>query len=122
MSRSTIVRILLPLAVICVAGCGANWRPITLPQTEMLKEGTIVEFHTRDSVVRIHAVRTTHDSISGISWVEHTSCDSCRKSYAIADVSQLRTGNPGNGGWVIMGPLIGVLLFGAVLASAWPKD
>ncbi len=67
---------------------------------------TIIEFHARQTLVRLHAVQFGKDSISGIPWLDHLTCDTCRVAYPLADVSGVRTGNPGAGAWVIAGPML----------------
>ena len=69
-----------------------------------MNERAILEFHARDQLVRLHGVRFEQDSVSGIPWLEHLTCDTCRVHYAVADVSQARTGNPGATAWNILLP------------------
>jgi hypothetical protein len=103
------------VATIALCGCGPNWHPVTLPQPTPFAKGTVVEFRAHDSTVRLHAVQVSRDSISGIPWLEHTSCDTCRVRFAMADVSQMRTGNPGAGGWNILLPFV-IIVGGLVWA------
>ena len=62
--------------------------------------------------MRLHAVQFTRDSVSGVYWIEHTTCDTCRTSYALKDVTGAQTGKPGRGAWLIAGPFIGLMAVG----------
>ncbi len=67
----------------------------------------MLEFRVRDTTVRLHAVRFERDSVSGIPWLTHTSCDSCRVRYATTEISGARVGRPETIGWfVFFVPLI----------------
>jgi hypothetical protein len=54
-------------------------------------------------VLRLHAVRLTNDSLSGVPYVKRPDCDSCRVSLPRAAVDSLRTGNPTAGLWKTVG-------------------
>ena len=100
-------------------GCNAGWQPVTVPQPKPLEERQVLEFHIqvgkKDSLVRLHAVQFTRDSVSGIYWIEHTSCDTCRTSYALKDVTRAQIGKPGRGAWLIAGPVIALVAAGTLL-------
>jgi hypothetical protein len=102
-------RNLLLLAIFALHGC-ANWEPVNPVQPQQFKAGDVVEFHVRDSLVRLHGVTATRDSISGTPWLDHLTCDTCRVQYAVADISEVRTGHPGASAWVLMVP-IGLVVF-----------
>lgn len=101
----------------CLAGllllsaCGANWRPVTFPTSEPLRPADVIEFRARDSLVRLHAVHVKRDSLSGIPWLEHASCNACRVSFALANVHDLRIGHPGTGAWTLMIPTLAIVAF-----------
>jgi hypothetical protein len=97
------------LALLAVTACSSNWQPVTLVQPSVLDSRTVLEFQAKDQVIRLHGVEFNLDSLSGIPWLEHLSCDTCRVRYALADVSGARTGNPGAGAWSIGLPIILVL-------------
>ena len=59
-------------------------------------------------MIRLHGVKFERDSLSGIPWLEHLSCDTCRVHYALADISQARTGNPGRTAWSLVLPVLAV--------------
>jgi hypothetical protein len=110
----------LMLAGACLlSACSANWQPLTVPQSRPLDKGTVVEFHAKDQLVRLHGVVFSRDSVSGIPWLDHLGCDTCRVSYAVADLSGLRTGNPGAGAWVLLTPFIVVMALGVAVGIAW---
>ena len=77
----------------------------------------MLEFRVRDTTVRLHAVRFDRDSVTGVPWLEHTSCDSCRVRFALADISEPHFGNPGAGAWNILLPF--VIVFGALIFVAY---
>ena len=85
----------LLLAAIALNGCGANWRPVPAAETRIIKPRRCWSFTLRISLSASHGVGFGRDSVSGIPWLEHLSCDSCRVHYALADMSQARTGEPG---------------------------
>lgn len=109
----------LLLVAWALTGCGPNWQPISLPQPKPLDPGKVIEFHVKEDLVRLHGVQFSRDSLSGIPWLEHLSCDSCRVGYALADVTQLRTGNPGAGAWNIAIPIIAIMAFLYGMAAAF---
>jgi hypothetical protein len=100
-----------------LSGCGPGWQPVSVVRPQTMNERTILEFHVKDQLVRLHGVRFEHDSVSGISWLEHLNCDTCRVRYAVADVSRARTGDPGAGAWNILLPF--GLIVGAFTALAF---
>ena len=94
------------LLLLALAACSANWQPVTLVQPSPLDSHTVLEFQAKNQLVRLHGVEFKRDSVSGIPWLEHLNCDTCRVRYAFSDISQARTGNPGGGAWSIGAPLI----------------
>jgi hypothetical protein len=104
--------------VIALGGCGPGWHPFVATPAEQPPPDQVIEFHVADTLVRLHGVRITPDSISGVSWLQHTSCDSCRAEFALARVSAMRTGNPGAGAVNLMIPIVAIGLFLAGLSAA----
>jgi hypothetical protein len=111
--------LLLALFVPAATGCAPGWRafdPGSGPAPAQLSERQVVEFRVDSQLVRLHAVRFTRDSLNGIPWLEHTSCDTCRVGYALALVTAIRTGSPGRSAWILAIPffvIVGVgVLFG----------
>lgn len=99
--------LLLVLTVPSATGCTPGWRafdPGPGPAPVQLSERQILEFRADSQLVRLHAVRFTRDSVSGIPWLEHTSCDGCRVTYALARMSDMRTGSPGRTAWPLTFP------------------
>jgi len=98
------------VAAFALNGCGANWRPVGTAETQTLKPkpAAVLEFHAKGQLVRLHGVAFEHDSVSGIPWLEHLSCDSCRLRYAVADISQARVGEPGRAAWSLVLPVVGI--------------
>ena len=96
--------------MVFITGCSANWQPVQLARPQTLDERTVLQFHVmmgkKDSLVRLHAVRLTKDSVSGIYWLDHTTCDTCRTGYALMDVTHAQVGSPGRGAWPIVLPFV----------------
>ena len=111
----------LLLAALALNGCGPNWQPVSVAQPRTLPAGTVLEFRAKDQLVRLHGVRFDRDSLSGIPWLEHLTCDTCHVRYALADVSQVRTGNPGAGAWNIMLPFVLIVGFLCAAFSQLPS-
>ena len=110
--------LLLVLMVPSATGCTPGWRayePDTGPANVQPPERQIIEFRVDSGLVRLHSVRFARDSVTGIPWLQHTSCDSCRVGYALARVSEMRTGSPGRPAWALTFPVFAlaglVLLF-----------
>jgi len=111
--------LLLALIVPSATGCTPGWRmfdPGARPAPAPLSERQIVEFRADSQLVRLHAVRFTHDSVNGIPWLEHTSCDSCRVGYALSQVSEMRTGSPGRTAWILTIPFFALFGLGLLFA------
>ena len=96
----------LLLVLLALTACSSNWQPVKLVPPSPLDQKTVLEFQAKNQLVRLHGVEFTRDSLSGIPWLDHLSCDTCRVRYAFSDISQARTGNPGAGAWSIGVPLI----------------
>jgi hypothetical protein len=103
------------------AGCSPGWRPVATAPVPSFDERTTIRFHTDTGYVTLHAVRIADDTLSGIPWTQHTSCDSCRLRYPMARISGLETGDPGASSWWILGPFLGLVAFGLYLSSVLPK-
>lgn len=103
------------LGALALNGCGPNWEAVNVAQPRTLDAGTVLEFRARNELVRLHGVQFAHDSLSGIPWLEHLTCDTCRVHYALADISQSRIGNPGAGAWNIVLPLVAVIALGTAI-------
>jgi hypothetical protein len=112
-------RLILAATFVLTACAGTNWEPLRLPSPAPLDSRTVLEFHARDSLIRLHGVRFTRDSLSGIPWLDHLSCDSCRVTYRLSDISGVRTGDPGAGAWVVAGPMLVITGFIAALTLAF---
>jgi hypothetical protein len=119
-SRRALATEILLAAVLILTACGPNWQPVSVLRPQRLDEGKVLEFHAKGELVRLHAVRFEKDSISGIPWLEHVTCDPCRQRFALADVSDARTGDPGAGAWTILVPMMLVLAFLYSLRNAFP--
>ena len=109
---------LLLLAALALNGCSPNWQPIALPQPKPLEPRTIIEFHVGETLVRLHGVQFAHDSVTGIPWLDHLSCDTCRVAFPLARMTGIRTGNPGAGAWWLIAPLAVVAGFSVLLVIA----
>ncbi len=107
--------------LVVLAGCSPGWQPVNTTPTPSFDERTTVRVHTDTGNVTLHAVRIANDTLSGIPWTEHTSCESCRVRFALGGISRLETGNPGAPAWWILGPFVGFILLGLALRNAFPS-
>jgi len=110
----------LLVAAVLLSGCGPNWQPVSVTRPRTFDERTVLEFLANDQLIRLHAVKIERDSLSGIPWLEHLTCDTCRVRYALADLSQARTGNPGATAWNILLPVMVIVGGLMLLASMIP--
>lgn len=111
--------LLLVLLAPSATGCTPGWRayePDTGPANVQPPERQIIEFRVDSGLVRLHSVRFARDSVTGIPWLQHTSCDSCRVGYPLARVSQMRTGRPGRPAWGIAIPFMVIIALGVTFA------
>ncbi len=111
--RTLLLRLCLTGLAVLAAGCGAGWHqveltPGTLPSRQQ------VQIFSDGRMTQMHGVRATADSITGIRFIQSTSCDSCRVSFARASVDSVRVGSPVAGFWkttgLILGSLLGVMI------------
>ena len=105
------------LVAVTLSGCSANWQPINVSRPRQINERTVLEFHAKNELVRLHGVRFERDSVSGIPWLDHLSCDTCRVHYALAAISGPRTGNPGAAAWGVVIPIAAIIGGSAILAA-----
>lgn len=110
--------ILIPTLV----GCGPGWQPVSAPQPSRYNPRDVVEFQSGKTLVRLHGASVSRDSISGIPWLEHLSCDTCRVSYPLASVTGMRTGHPGMTAWNIILPIAVFMGVGGLLFLNYPRD
>lgn len=102
-------RLLIAWTLALTACVGANWQPLTIPSPTRLDRKTIIEFRAKGTLVRLHGVEFGSDSVSGVPWLDHLTCDTCRVSYALADVSEPRVGDPGKEAWNLVIPIVAVV-------------
>ena len=118
--RTTRLRaVLLCIILLTFASCSPGWRsfdPGAASTPRRLPERQIIEFRSDSQLVRVHAVRITPDSLSGIPWLEHTSCDSCRVGYSRSHITEIRTGSPGRSAWGVVVPFIVFITPGLLFA------
>lgn len=119
-SRSLSLASAVLVLVLALGACfGPGWHPFVATRAQQPSDAQVVEFHVADTLVRLHGVHVTSDSISGVPWLEHTSCDTCRVTFALVRVSAMRTGNPGAGAQNMMSVILGIGLFLAGMAAAF---
>jgi len=95
---------------VLVVACGAGWhRPARL-EPGPLAPRQQVEVWSGGKARRWHAVQVGPDSISGIPFVQATTCDSCRIALPRAAVDSVRLGDPVGGFWKTVGLVLGVPL------------
>ena len=82
------------VALVLTFGCAHVQRvPTSPPPTFATRD--LVEVWRSDSALRLHAVRIRQDTLTGVSYLQPTSCDSCRVGVPMADVDSLRAGATG---------------------------
>jgi hypothetical protein len=86
------------------AGC-AHWQPVEPARQPVLKQRDVLQFDFVGEKVRLHSVRFTADSVSGIPWLRNPTCDSCRTSYPLSRVDNPRVGRPEENLWFLMLPV-----------------
>ena len=123
-SKQSWLTFALVLGPVTVAGCGAGWRRTEL-QTGPLAPRQQVEFWQNQRATRWHAVVIGADSLSAIPFMQPTGCDSCRVTFARADVDSVRLGNPMAGFWKTAGLVVGIplaILIGICIETGtWPN-
>jgi hypothetical protein len=118
-SRTTVISRALLATLMFTTACSANWQPLTLVQPTPIDRKEVLEFRAKDQLVRLHGVQFSRDSVSGIPWLDHLSCDTCRVAYALSEVSHARIGDPGKGAWTIAVPMLAVVGGFTVIALAY---
>ncbi len=101
-----------------VAACGAGWHRVENPVPADVSPRQQLEVWSGGSVQQWHAVRLSPDSVSGISYLQAITCDTCRRSIPRNRVDSLRLGNPSAGFWKTVGLVVGIpaaFLFGPCL-------
>ena len=73
-------------------------------------------------VHRWHAVRSSPDSVSGISFLQPIDCDSCRVSIPQTAVDSLRLGNPTGALWRSVGLTLGAAAVTALLLCRFGRE
>jgi hypothetical protein len=109
--------LLLALSLIQVR-CGAGWHRIAPPAPAVLPPRQQVEVWQAGRALRLHAVRLTTDSLSGVPYLQPPDCDSCRVRLPRGPIDSLRTGNPTAGFWKAVGLTLGGALVVGVIACA----
>jgi hypothetical protein len=103
------------LAALLLGGC-AGWHHVETSPPGALDRRTVLAFDVGMKHVQLHAVRFTADSVSGVPWLQPPSCDSCRVSFALRDVTHAEAGHPERNFWVALTPVFA--LFGAAMVYA----
>jgi hypothetical protein len=67
-----------------------------------------VQVWVEGRALRWHGVVVGEDSISGVPFVQHLECDSCRRRVPLAVVDSVRIGQPMAGFWKTMGLVVGI--------------
>ncbi|HEY4099274.1 MAG TPA: hypothetical protein VGM20_00195 [Gemmatimonadales bacterium] len=102
--RRVLFAVAMLVAALTVAGC-AHWQPVEPARQPVLKERDVLQFDFVGEKVRLHSVRFTADSVSGIPWLRNPACDSCRTSYPLSRVDNPRVGRPEENLWFLMLPV-----------------
>ena len=77
--------------ILLLAGCTSSQhgRPLeTVPLPAPVRER--FEVWSKGTAHQLHALRIEHDSLVGVPWWNDPACDSCRVTFARADVDSVR--------------------------------
>jgi len=90
---------LMLVLILVNAGCGAQWRRMTVVEPAQLSPRQQIQVWTtgRGRATRLHSVVFRPDSVAGVPFTEHPDCDTCRVSYVLAEVDSIRVGHPERG-------------------------
>lgn len=99
----------LSAILLTCSACGAGWHRITPPEAAQLPVRRQVQVWHTGGLLRLHAVRSTGDSVSGVPYLKAPTCDSCRVSVPWGEVDSLRTGSPEAGFLKSMGVVASVV-------------
>jgi hypothetical protein len=69
----------------------------------------------------LHAVRLESDTLSGVPFHKHPSCDTCRVVFAVAEVDSLRLGNRERTYFGVMGLVAAFAALAIYVALSFPK-
>jgi hypothetical protein len=109
--------VLLLLLLLPQSACGAGSRQVELSAGN-LSPRQQVQVWGAEKMVRLHGVKVSADSVSGVPYLQPTDCDSCRVSLPPESIDSVRAGNPTSGFWKTVGfTLGGMLLAGVVICD-----
>jgi hypothetical protein len=97
------------------SACGAGWHQQIPASSGALSPHQQVQVWQGGTALRWHAVRVSADSVSGISFLQPTSCDSCRTALPRASVDSIRLGSPVAGFWKTIGLISGAFVVAGVI-------
>lgn len=101
-----------------VAACGGGWHRIE-PDPVMISPRQQVQVWQGHHATVVHAVRLSHDSLSGIPHFRPPTCDSCRVTWARSTVDSVRAGSTERGFFRSVGLAYFFMgVFAAVFAGA----
>ncbi len=103
------------------AGCGAGWHQPTPIPVGALPPRQQVQVWQGGSALRWHGVRVSADSVSGISFLQPVTCDSCRTALPRASVDSIRLGSPVAGFWKSVGLISGTFVLAGLIYCSQPK-
>jgi hypothetical protein len=83
-------RSLTSLILLSLLACGTTYRPLRLSPTPLVDKHQVVTFRVRDSLVQLHAVAFTPDSVLGIPIEQAAGCASCRVGFGVGEISEPR--------------------------------
>lgn len=100
----------LTVFLVLTAGCGPGWQAAASCDSRLANARQQVRVWVDHRSIRLHAIRITADSISGIPYLQPITCDSCRVGVPAAAVDSIQTGDPTGGLWGTAAGLLVVLL------------
>jgi hypothetical protein len=104
-------------------GCGfasvgcTNWQAVDPAAKPVVPVANMLEFDAHGQHVRLYAPRLGPDSVSGVVRTDQTACDTCRVTYALADISHAKTaewhqsGSAGFATFAMLSAIVGFVLW-----------
>lgn len=107
--------------LLSTTACGAGWKSVSQIGPKTFQPYQQAQLWTRDGMVRLHGLRLANDSVSGISFLQPLSCDSCRISFSQERVDSIRVGDPTGGFWATLGLItVAALIVGVMTGQVGP--
>ena len=120
-TRSWPSRLLPVLLTVWTTAC-MTWSGAKPPTPQEFSPGKQIQVWAGERSWRLHGVRVTPDTVSGIHFMDPLECDSCRISLPLAAVDSIKTGRSEAASIAIVVVPVGLfLLIATAIASSIPS-